>query len=172
MNPILTFLACAAAVLLCSFDGCDAEAAEPVRAREALAILCPSRVNLAPAFERAARRYHVPAALLTALVRVESTCNPLAVGPKGTLGLGQIKPGTRAALGYTNAQLLTPGPNAIATARHLRWALDLCDGVELHALYVYNARKRCRDYGPDKRGVDFARRVLGFWNEVEGARKS
>jgi hypothetical protein len=38
MKLVFTFLACAAAVLIGSFNGCSAEAAEPVRAREALAV--------------------------------------------------------------------------------------------------------------------------------------
>lgn len=175
MNPIDRWfprIVLAAALVICGLE-CSAEA-QPARvdARKALSVLCPSRVSLAPAFARAAERYAVPAALLVSLARVESSCDPLAIGPKGTLGLGQIKPGTRAARGYTNEQLLKPGPNLMATARHLSWAIALC-GRDLFGLYVYGGRKRCRDYGTDpKTGKDYARMILGFSDEVTGERKS
>jgi hypothetical protein len=172
MTEAKTLVVMLAMMFVCCLD-CSAEA-QPARAdaRQALAVLCPGRVGLAPAFERAASRYHLPAALLVATVRVESTCDPLAVGPKGTLGLGQIMPGTRAARGYTTAQLLTPDPNLMATARHLHWAIALC-GCDLFGLYVYGGRKKCHDYGVDsKTGKDYARRVLGFWAEVAGGRRT
>lgn len=161
----------ALALVLCCLE-CSAEA-RPDSARRALAVLCPKRVSLAPHFERAVEKYGVDPVLLVAVARAESSCNPLAVGPKGTLGLGQIKPGTRAARGYTNEQLLKPGPNLMATARHMSWAFALC-GLDLFGLYVYGGRKRCLDYGADPRtGVDYARRGLGFYElAINQERKS
>ena len=124
--------------------------------------LCgPGAVHLAPALHHAAHVHHVRRPLLAALIRVESRCLPDAIGAKGELGLGQIKPGTLAAGDYTRAQLLTPRYNLLATARHLRRRLDLCDGSELRALYVYSGRRYCRDYGKDPHsGRDYARTVL------------
>ena len=139
-----------------------------------LAHLCGAgSTYLAPHVDRAAHRWSVRPALVSALIRVESQCDPLAVGAKGELGLGQIKPGTLAAGTYTREQLLTPRYNLLATARHLRRRLDLCDGVELFALYVYSGRHKCRDYGKDKRsGKDYARTVLGFAAEAAGPPES
>jgi soluble lytic murein transglycosylase-like protein len=168
MNPIVAFLACAAAVLVGSFNGCEAEASEPVSAREALAVLCPSRVNLAPAFERAARRYRLPAALLVAMARNESTCNPLAVSKSGKdVGLLQVRLGTAAARGHTAEELKRPGLSAMLGARHLAGKLRLCEDVPA-ALGVYAGWDTC-ELG---RASGYAQRVLGFWNEVEGAKRS
>ena len=124
--------------------------------------LCgPGAVHLALDLNHAAHVHHVRRPLLAALIRVESRCQPDAIGALGELGLGQIKPGTLAAGTYTREQLLTPRYNLLATARHLRRRIDLCDGSELHALYVYSGRRYCRDYGRDARsGRDYARTVL------------
>ena len=138
-----------------------------------LALCGPGAIGLAHDVDRAAHKWGVQPALVSAIIRVESQCDPLAVGAKGELGLGQIKPGTLAAGTYTREQLLTPRYNLLATARHLRRRLDLCDGVELFALYVYSGRHKCRDYGKDKRsGKDYARTVLGFAAEAAGPPES
>ena len=139
-----------------------------------LAALCgPGSLGLAPHLNHAAHVHHVRRALLAGLIRTESHCDPLAIGAKGELGAGQIKPGTWAAGTYTREQLLTPRYNLLATARHLRRLINLCGGSELHALYVYSGRRYCRDYGTDKRtGKDYARTVLRFAAQAAGPPES
>jgi soluble lytic murein transglycosylase-like protein len=120
--------------------------------------LCgPSSLGLAPHFQHAAHRYHLRPSLLSALVRVESRCQPDAIGAKGELGLGQIKPETWAAGTYTRAQLLTPRYNLLATARHLRRLVNLC-GDERGALGVYSGLRTCRQ----GRASRYARTVLDW----------
>lgn len=92
---------------------------------------------------RESLRAGIGAHVLSALIWRESRCDPLAVGRMGELGLGQIKPGTRAARGYGREALLRPGQNLRATVRHLRWCLDLC-GDLAGALGVYSGRRTCR----------------------------
>ena len=122
-----------------------------------LALCGPSSLGLAPHVDHAARIYHLRPSLLSALVRVESHCQPGAIGHKGELGLGQIKPETWAASGYTREQLLTPRWNLLATARHLRRTIRLC-GDERGGLGVYSGLRKCRDGRRSK----YARAVLDF----------
>jgi soluble lytic murein transglycosylase-like protein len=62
-------------------------------------------------------RYHVPPALIGAVVFVESGGNPHAVGPSGTVGLMQLKPATAAHYGIAN--LDDPAANITAGTRYL-----------------------------------------------------
>lgn len=73
--------------------------------------------------------------LLGALVFVESRYCQDAVSPKGALGLGQLMPGTAAALGVDASD---PAQNLSGAARYLREQLDAFGDVTL-ALAAYNA---------------------------------
>jgi soluble lytic murein transglycosylase-like protein len=122
-----------------------------------LALCGPGSVGLAPHVDHAAHVHHVRRSLLTAVIRVESRCKADAIGAKGELGLGQIKPETWAAGTYTREQLLTPRWNLLATARHLRRTIRLC-GDERGGLGVYSGIRKCRDGRRSK----YARTVLNF----------
>lgn len=126
-------------------------------ARILIALCGPGSLSLAPHVQHAAHRYHLRPSLLSALVRVESRCKVDAIGAKGELGLGQIKPETWAAGAYTRAQLLTPRYNLLATARHLRRTIDLC-GDERGGIGVYSGLRTCRK----GRASRYARAVLDF----------
>jgi soluble lytic murein transglycosylase-like protein len=79
----------------------------------------------------------VDAALLHAVITVESGYNQSAVSPKGATGLMQLLPGTARRYGTIN--LLDPSQNIQAGARYLRDLLAMFDNnVEL-ALAAYNA---------------------------------
>jgi soluble lytic murein transglycosylase-like protein len=147
---------------------CSAEASEPASAREALAVLCPGRVALAPAFDRAARRFHVPATLLVAQARNETGCAPDAVNANGIdVGILQVRVGSHAARGRTVEQLKNPAINIPLAARHLARCLALCRDYA-GALGVYAGWKTCSQGSAS----GYARRVLGFLNEVEGVKRS
>jgi hypothetical protein len=138
-----------------------------VEAAQALAVLCPGRVSLAPAFERAARKHHVPASLLVAQSRNESNCDPEAIGRKDERGLLQLKPGTRAAGNVPLDRLHVPAVNASLGAAHLARCLLLC-GDWAGALGVFAGHRTCAQ----GRASRYARNVIGYWNEVKGERRS
>jgi soluble lytic murein transglycosylase-like protein len=92
-------------------------------------------------FEReiqaAAQSSQVEAALLRAVIAVESNFNPRAVSPKGALGLMQLMPATARAHGVTDA--LNAQQNIQAGAQHLRMLLDRFSNNKVLALAAYNA---------------------------------
>lgn len=77
------------------------------------------------------------AALLHAVISVESGYNQAAVSAKGAGGLMQLMPGTARRYGLHDR--LDPGGNIGAGARYLRDLLDLFDGSLELALAAYNA---------------------------------
>jgi soluble lytic murein transglycosylase-like protein len=95
----------------------------------------------AHSFEReiaaVARATQVEAALLHAVIAVESNYNPRAVSPKGALGLMQLMPATARAYGVKNP--LDALQNIQAGALHLRKLLDHFANNKALALAAYNA---------------------------------
>lgn len=86
---------------------------------------------------RASSDTGVDAALLHAVITVESGYNQGAVSPKGATGLMQLLPGTAKRYGTVN--LLDPGENIRAGARYLRDLLAMFDNNLELALAAYNA---------------------------------
>jgi hypothetical protein len=91
------------------------------------------RDEYGPIIEREARAYGLPAALLDAVVAVESSYNPAVVGMDGEIGLMQVLPSTARMLGFigTPAQLADPEVNIHYGAKYLAgaWRLageDVC----------------------------------------------
>lgn len=159
------YLAIAAALLLCCLECSNARADEPARvdARQALSVLCPGRLALAPVFDRAAKRYDLPPALLVAVARNETNCNPHKVGKGGESGAMQVRPGTIAAGNVSLARLDRPAVGIDLGARHLARCLRLC-GDFAGALGVYSGIRTCKA----GRASGYARRVLGFLDDVLG----
>jgi soluble lytic murein transglycosylase-like protein len=97
----------------------------------------------------AAQTSGLPAALVAAVIQVESEGDPLAVSPAGAEGLMQLEPATAAALGVHN--IFDARQNAIGGARYLATWLQVYGGPScvphpttcLHALSLalaaYNA---------------------------------
>lgn len=85
----------------------------------------------------AAQANQLDAALLHAVVEVESGYNASAVSPKGALGLMQLMPAT--ARRYGVADPFDAAQNLQGGARHLRDLLDLFSGNKKLALAAYNA---------------------------------
>lgn len=89
------------------------------------------------AISEVSRRIGVDAALLHAVISVESGYRDGAVSPKGASGLMQLMPATARRYGLTS--LFDPAGNIQAGARYLRDLLAMFDNdVEL-ALAAYNA---------------------------------
>lgn len=87
--------------------------------------------------ERAAGAYQLDALLVAAMVEAESDFEPLALSPKGAVGLMQLMPRTALAMGVTNPQ--QPVDNIEAGTRYLRQLLHQYDGDIALALAAYNA---------------------------------
>lgn len=86
---------------------------------------------------RASNATGIDAALLHAVITVESGYNQAAVSPKGATGLMQLLPSTARRYGTVN--LLDPGENISAGARYLHYLLGLFDNNLELALAAYNA---------------------------------
>ena len=72
--------------------------------------------------QAAARRHGVPESLISAVIRIESGFNPLAISRKGARGLMQLMPGTASVLGVQNS--FDPRENIDGGVRHLRGLMD------------------------------------------------
>jgi soluble lytic murein transglycosylase-like protein len=88
---------------------------------------------------RTAKRYGVDAALVHALIKVESNYNPEAVSRAGAIGLMQLLPETAADYGVESREaLFDPAINVSAGTRHLKRLLKKYKNIS-HALAAYNA---------------------------------
>ena len=84
-----------------------------------------------------ARSTQVEAALLHAVISVESNYNPRAISPKGALGLMQLMPATARQYGIKNP--MDALQNIQGGAQHLRKLLDRFSNNKSLALAAYNA---------------------------------
>jgi soluble lytic murein transglycosylase-like protein len=84
-----------------------------------------------------AQLHGVRAALVRAVVQVESAYNPRATSPKGAMGLMQLMPATARQFGVRNPY--NPEENVRAGVAYLRQLLDRYDNNEELALAAYNA---------------------------------
>jgi soluble lytic murein transglycosylase-like protein len=96
-----------------------------------------SRKHYVDMIARVAHEQKVDAALLHAVVMVESAYNPRAVSPKGATGLMQLMPDTGKRYGVTN--LLDPLQNLRGGARYLRDLLTMFNNNLGLVLAAYNA---------------------------------
>jgi soluble lytic murein transglycosylase-like protein len=93
----------------------------------------PTPLELADA---AADRYGLPRQLVRSVMAAESGFQPLAISPKGAIGLMQLMPGTAQVLG---ADPFDPAQNVDAGTRYLRDLLEKYNYGLRHALAAYNA---------------------------------
>ena len=87
-------------------------------------------------FAQASQKHSVPADLLVAVARQESSFNPKAVSPAGAQGIMQLMPGTAAGLGVKNS--FDPAQAIDGAAKLLKSLLSEFGRTEL-ALAAYNA---------------------------------
>lgn len=126
----------------------------PSRAHSALAARIARRYHVEPsAVERvialAETHFPVDPALLLAIVGVESSWRPWAVGSKGEVGLCQVRPDIH---GATATALADPAVNVRTAAKVLRHCFKRSDGDLTGAVARYNGRGEAAD--------DYATRVL------------
>ncbi len=169
-------------------DSMDVYALSPHAARLALPRMIPqsaveqwytshtdapqSRLGIASAdwsaiIQRASAATGLDAALIAAVIGVESDFNPHAVSSAGAQGAMQIMPTTQAELGLEDA--FDPEQSVEAGSRYLRKQLDRFGSVEL-ALAAYNAGPGAVErYGgvpPFKETQDYVRKVMRLYGRV------
>lgn len=84
-----------------------------------------------------AEHYGIPAALIWAVMRVESNFVSTAVSHKGAMGLMQLMPETAKEMGVDNA--FDPKQNILGATKLLRQLADRFDGNTVKVLAAYHA---------------------------------
>jgi soluble lytic murein transglycosylase-like protein len=117
----------------------------------------PTPLELADA---AADRYGLPRVLVRSVMAAESGFEPLAISPKGAIGLMQLMPGTAQVLG---ADPHDPTQNVDAGTRYLRDLLEKYNYGLRHALAAYNAGPGAVDkyngVPPYRETIDYISRI-------------
>ena len=99
--------------------------------------LAARRKALEPLVQRVAQSHGIHAALLKAIIEVESGFNARARSPKGAIGLMQVMPATAAR--YGQFDLYSAEQNVDVGARYLRDLLRMFGGDVRLAVAAYNA---------------------------------
>lgn len=133
-----------------------------------------NRKQYTPLISTVAKELKLDAALLHALITVESGYDPKARSPKGAMGLMQLMPDT--ARRYAVANVWDPGENLRGGARYLRDLLAMFDDNLSLALAAYNAgEKAVVQYGnkipPYPETRSYVPRVLQQYHLLGGAGK-
>jgi len=132
--------------------------AAPEASAMAIAPLPPTPLELADA---AADRYGLPRGLVRSVMAAESGFQPLAISPKGAIGLMQLMPGTAQVLG---ADPHDAAQNVDAGARYLRDLLEKYNYGLRHALAAYNAGPGAVD---KYNGVPPYRETINYISRIE-----
>lgn len=125
------------------------------------------------AVRNAATTHGVDAALLRAVIGVESAWRADAVSPKGAIGLMQLMPDTARRFGTTRPE--EPVANLNAGAAYLRHLIDSHDNLGL-ALAAYNAGegavRRHRGIPPYAETRAYVPRVLAAYDRLKASAAS
>jgi soluble lytic murein transglycosylase len=139
----------------------SAESRPPVRSH------VPSPAELERAVTRAAQQHGLHPALLLAVMKAESSFNPIVVSKAGAVGLMQLIPET--AMRHGVRHLYDTDENVAGGARHLRYLLDRFHGNTRLALAAYNAGERKVDrykqIPPYKETRHYVQKVLSYYRD-------
>lgn len=117
-----------------------------------------------------AKEHNVEAALIKAVMHVESAFNPRAVSSAGATGLMQLMPATARRFGVSNSFHAIDNMNG--GVRYLKWLYNRFDGNLRHVLAGYNAGEGAVDqYGgvpPYKETVDYVSKVMDLHRMYRG----
>ena len=121
----------------------------------------------------AARAQGLDAALLHAVISVESAYRVEAVSPKGARGLMQLMPATARRFGVAETDLHRPAPNLRAGATYLAGLVRMFEGDLRLALAAYNAGEHAvLRYGtaipPFAETQAYVPRVIELYNALRG----
>jgi soluble lytic murein transglycosylase-like protein len=129
----------------------------------------PRRAEYDALIRETASAFHVPPALVKAVIAAESAFDPGAVSRKGAQGLMQLMPMTAAGLGVGDP--LEPSENVRGGVNYLREMIDRY-GDLTRALAAYNAGPAAVDrYGgvpPYRETRDYVARVLAYYRHYHG----
>ncbi|HYC41745.1 MAG TPA: lytic transglycosylase domain-containing protein [Noviherbaspirillum sp.] len=133
--------------------------------------LSARRKSIEPIVQRVAQSHGVNAALLKAIIEVESGFNANALSPKGAVGLMQVMPATAAR--YGRFDLYSPEQNVDVGARYLRDLLAMFDGNVRLAVAAYNAGENAvKRYGhrvpPYQETIKYVPMVLERYDRFRG----
>ncbi|WP_041703158.1 lytic transglycosylase domain-containing protein [Pseudogulbenkiania sp. NH8B] len=151
----------------------DSRPPEPVSVSEASP--APFDPQLAARFSRlisrTAREFGLDVQLLHSIVTVESAYNPLAISPKGAIGLMQVMPATGKRFGIT--ALTDPRQNLLAGARYLHFLLERFNHDLPLVIAAYNAgegavQKYRNTIPPFRETRDYVAKVLASYQQRKG----
>ncbi|MEQ1667156.1 MAG: lytic transglycosylase domain-containing protein [Sulfuriferula sp.] len=133
----------------------------------------PPRVNKAKYNQivaEVAQAHDLDAALLHAVISVESRYNPSIVSKKGAVGLMQLMPATARRFGVSDA--FDPAQNLHGGAKYLRTLLTLFNSDLSLALAAYNAGenaviKNGNHIPPYRETRDYVPRVLDYYRQYQ-----
>ena len=134
----------------------------PLSGRAATPLLRSLNSSFDPLIWQHSSQQGVRPDLVRAVIQVESAFNPLAVSPKGAMGLMQLMPATAARFGVVNA--FNPAENIRAGVGYLKQLLTRYENNEELALAAYNAGPLAVDrHGsripPYRETQDYVRRI-------------
>jgi soluble lytic murein transglycosylase-like protein len=122
----------------------------------------------------ASKRFNIPAALIRAVMAVESNFNPTAVSRAGAQGLMQLMPDTAEEMGVDDP--FDPRKNILGGTRYLRVLANAFDGDLVLTLAGYNAGQqavvRHMDIPPFAETQRYVRRVLRLYYHYKRRAKS
>lgn len=120
--------------------------------------------------QRAANLYHVPVALVRAVMTVESDFDPRAVSRAGARGLMQLMPATAKGMGVVDS--FDPRQNIFGGTRYLRILANRFDGDLVLTIASYHAGPAAvRKYGgvpPYRTTQHYVRMVLSRYYRLRG----
>ena len=128
-----------------------------------------ANLELEQAVFRAAQQHHIQPALLLAVMKAESSFNPIVISKAGAVGLMQLVPET--AIRHGVRHLYDANENITGGAKHLRYLLNRFNGNTRLALAAYNAGEHTVDrYGkipPYKETQDYVKKVLVYYRNYK-----
>ncbi len=115
-----------------------------------------------------AQQYGVDAAMVKAVIAVESCYNTAALSPKGAQGLMQLIPDTAARFGVDNA--FDSSENIRGGTKYLSWLMARYNGNMQKAVAAYNAGEgavdRYQGIPPYAETQQYVQRVLSLYNRL------